>query len=101
MKSFGKILLAGALMLLTMPAAAMAYDGCYGGFHGGYYGGYRPGAYAYRDMRYRQYDVARDRYRLHRDLELGDWRAARAQRADMYHDYNQMRRDRFDMNYGY
>ena len=97
MKTLGKILMAGALMLLTMPAAAMAYDGCYRG----YYGGYRPGGYSYHDFRYRQDDLARDRYRLHRDLEFGDWRAARAQRADMYHDYNQMRRDRFNMNYGY
>jgi hypothetical protein len=100
MKLFAKSLIAGALIMLTVPAAAMAYDGC------GY--GYRPGAYSYRDigrdrhnLRYEERDIARDRYRLNQDLAYGNWRAARAQQADINRDINNIRRDRFDLNRDY
>ena len=93
MKLFTKSLIAGALMMLMLPAGAMAYDGC------GY--GYRPG-YVYRDrgferqqLRYEQADLARDRYRLNQDLAYGNWRSARAQRADMNRDLNRMQWQRF------
>jgi hypothetical protein len=100
MKLFAKTLIAGALMMLTVPAAAMAYEGCCCG--------HRPDAYSYRDigrdrrnLRYEERDVARDRYRLNQDLAYGNWRAARAQRADINHDLNNMQRDRFDLNHDY
>src|ERR1700693_6101196 len=95
MKVFTKSLIAGALMMLMVPADAMAYDGC------GW--GYRPG-YVYRDigrdrhrLRYAEADIARDRYPLNQDLAYGNWRAAQAQRADINRDLNNMRWDRIDL----
>jgi hypothetical protein len=99
MKLFTKTLIAGALMMFVVPATAMAYDGC------GW--GYRPG-YVYRDMsrdrhqlRYEQADLARDRYRLDRDLAYGNWWAARARRADINRDLNRMQWQRMDLSRDY
>ncbi len=100
MKLFAKTLIAGALMMITLPAAAMAYDGCCCG--------HQPGAYSYgaarydrRNLRYEEHDFARDRYRLNQDLAYGNWRAARAQRADINRDINNIQQDRFDLNRDY
>lgn len=100
MKQFTKTLLAGALMMLVVPASAMAYDGC------GW--GYRPGAYTYRDfgreqnrLRYERRDLARDRYRMQQELAYGNWRAARAQQADINRDVNQMRWQRYYLAHDY
>jgi len=99
MKTFTRSLIAGALMMLMIPAAAMAYDGC------GY--GYRPG-YVQRDinrdraqLHYDREDIARDRYQLHQDLAYGNWRVARAERADINRDYNQMQGRRMDLGRDY
>jgi len=84
-------LIAGALMMLMVPTAAMAHDGCYR---------------EYRHAGWRERDLAHDRYELQRDLAYGNWRAARAERADIQRDEWNLHRDRFEQypyyqRYGY
>jgi hypothetical protein len=79
-KLFSRGLIAGASMLLMVPAAAMAHEGCHE-WH--------------RHASWRERDIARDRYQLQRDLAYGNWRAARAERADIERDEWNLHRDRF------
>ena len=99
MKAFTKTLIAGAMILLMAPAA-MAYDGCRWG--------YRPSGYVYNDMardRHRiwreENDIARDRYRLNQELAYGNWRAARAQQADINRDLYRLHENRRDLAHDY
>lgn len=78
-KLFTKSLIAGALMMLMVPAAAMAQGPCYDG---------------YRHMAWQQRDLARDRFQLRRDMAYGNWPAARAERADIRHDEWNLNRER-------
>ncbi len=97
MKLITKGTIAGALMLLMVPAAAMA-GSCY------QYGGYQHGRVARferRDVHNDWRDVARDRYRLRQDLAQGRYRAARAQQADIRHDIADIRGDQFALRRDY
>jgi hypothetical protein len=100
MKLITKGMIAGALMMLMVPAAAMANDGCYRGY-GRTGWEQRDFGRDRRDLRNDERDVARDRYRLNQDLADGNWRAARAQRADINGDLRDIHRDRIDLHRDY
>ena len=97
MKLIAKGTIAGALMLLMVPAAAMA-GSCYP--YRGYDRG-REARYERRDIHNDWRDVARDRYRLRHDLAEGRYRAARAQQADIRHDMADIRGDQFALRRDY
>ncbi len=78
MKLITKGTIAGALVLLMVPAAAIAGP-CYP------YSG-REIRYEQRDIHNDRRDMALDRYNLHRDLVEGRYSAARAQEADIRHE---------------
>jgi hypothetical protein len=97
MKLITKGTIAGALMLLMVPAAAMAGP-CYP------YGGYardRAIGYERRDIRNDWRDVSRDRYNLNRDLAEGRYGAARAQEADIRRDMADIHSDQFALRRDY
>jgi len=97
MKLITKGAIAGALMLLMVPAAAMA-GSCYP------YAGYERGGeirYEQRDIHNDWRDVARDRYHLHRDWAEGRYGAARAQEADIRHDMADIRGDQYALRRDY
>ncbi len=93
MKLITKGTIAGALMLLMVPAAAMAGP-CYP------YSG-REIRYEQRDLHNDWRDVARDRYNLHRDWAEGRYGAARAQQADIRRDMGDIRGDQFALRHDY
>jgi hypothetical protein len=92
MKLVTKGTIVGALMMLAVPATAMAGP-CYPYRHYD-----RAGcnlSYRRRDLRNDWRDVSRDRYNLHRDLAEGRYGAARAQEADIRHEMADIRGDQF------
>jgi hypothetical protein len=100
MKSLRKLAVAGvALLMLAAPIAANAFE---------WHPGYRYGCAPYHSLGWDRHnlhaesrDIHRDRFALRADLASGNWAAARAERADIRHDYFQARRDRFALYHGY
>jgi hypothetical protein len=99
MKLTTKGAIAGGLMLLMVPAAAMAQGPCYS------YRRYAPGAremrYDRRDIHNEWRDVARDRYQLRQDVAEGRYRAARAQECDIRRDMANIRGDQVALRRDY
>lgn len=75
--------IAGILLLLGMAVApAFAFDGDRG---------------VRRDIRHDDATIARDRHELRRDLNHGNYLAARHERRELRRDYRDMNRDRSDL----
>jgi hypothetical protein len=95
MKSFTAWVLAGTLMVLAVPMVAQAHEWGEPGY--GY--GWCHGEINHdrRDIRRDWLDVSQDRRELRQDLADGRWGAARAERADIYHDLTDIHRDQRDI----
>jgi hypothetical protein len=75
--------IAGILLLLGMGVApALAWDGERG---------------LHRDIRHDESRIAHDRRELHRDLNHGNYAAARHERRELRHEYRDVNRDRHDL----
>jgi hypothetical protein len=98
MKSLTKwTLTAAALLMLTAPMSAQAYEWSPRG--NGYGCGWRHRDIVWdRHHLHRQWrDIGRDRFALRQDIANGDWAAARAQREDIRDDLMNVRRQRRDL----
>lgn len=71
--------IAGALLLLGMSVGTMFAED-----------GWR----ARRDIRHDEAKIAHDRWELRRDLDRGDYRAARHERRELRREYRDVNRDR-------
>lgn len=77
--------IAGFLLLMGMAVApAFAYDGDRG---------------LHRDIRHDQAKVSHDRRELRRDLNRGNYAAARHEHRELRREYGDMNRDRRDLNW--
>ena len=77
--------IAGFLLLMGMAVApAFAYDGDRG---------------LRRDIRHDQAKIAHDRRELHRDLNRGNYAAARHERRELRREYLDVSRDRRELNW--
>jgi hypothetical protein len=98
MKSLTVWVLAGALLILAAPMAAQAHDWDHGlRDRDGYGWRHRDIVRDRHDIRGDWRDVNRDRYELREDVADGNWRAARAERADIRRDLGDIHRDRWDV----
>jgi hypothetical protein len=95
MKSLTAWVLGGTLMILAVPMAAQAHEWGDRGYGNGWR--YDDILHDRHDIRQDWRDVSQDRWALRQDLADGRWGAARAERADIYHELADIRTDRHDI----